>query len=165
MRSSRDELAEIITDAWLTKAPKSLAKAFLRRRWLSPGLGVSSGAAHLLTRPAHARSCSTRRAPPHSTCSRRSGSTAPTPTWCCPAVIRHYELEGRDAAFATELASGTIRRRGTYDAILAACIDRPLSKVESKVLDALRLGTHQLLSMRVPTTPRSAPPSTWCAPG
>ena len=26
---SRDELAEIITDAWLTKAPKSLAKAFL----------------------------------------------------------------------------------------------------------------------------------------
>ena len=26
---SRDELAEIITDAWLTKAPKSLAKSFL----------------------------------------------------------------------------------------------------------------------------------------
>ena len=25
----RDELAEIITDAWLTKAPKSLAKAYL----------------------------------------------------------------------------------------------------------------------------------------
>ena len=25
----RDELAEIITDAWLTKAPKTLAKAFL----------------------------------------------------------------------------------------------------------------------------------------
>ena len=67
-----------------------------------------------------------------------------------PAVIRHYKLDARDAAFATELASGTIRRRGTYDAILAACIDRPLSKVESKVLDALRVGTHQLLSMRVP---------------
>ena len=67
-----------------------------------------------------------------------------------PAVIRHYGLEGRDAAFTTELASGTIRRRGTYDAILAACTDRPLSKVEAKVLDALRIGTHQLLSMRVP---------------
>lgn len=67
-----------------------------------------------------------------------------------PAVIAHYGLQGRDAAFTTELASGTIRRRGTYDAILAACIDRPLSKVEAKVLDALRLGTHQLLSMRVP---------------
>jgi len=67
-----------------------------------------------------------------------------------PAAIRHYHLEGRDAAFATELASGTIRRRGTYDAILAACTDRPLSKVEAKVLDALRIGTHQLVSMRVP---------------
>ena len=67
-----------------------------------------------------------------------------------PAAIRHYQLEGRDAAFATELASGTIRRRGTYDAILAACTDRPLSKVEARVLDALRVGTHQLVSMRVP---------------
>ena len=60
-----------------------------------------------------------------------------------PAVIKHYKLEGRDAAFTTELASGTIRRRGTYDAILAACTDRPLSKVEAKVLDALRIGTHR----------------------
>jgi 16S rRNA (cytosine967-C5)-methyltransferase len=67
-----------------------------------------------------------------------------------PAAIKHYGLEGRDAAFTTELASGTIRRRGTYDAILAACTDRPLSKVEAKVLDALRVGTHQLVSMRVP---------------
>lgn len=67
-----------------------------------------------------------------------------------PSVLRQFALTGRDAAFATELVSGTIRRRGTYDAILAACIDRSLSKVEAKVLDALRLGTHQLLSMRVP---------------
>ena len=67
-----------------------------------------------------------------------------------PAVLRHHRLTGRDAAFVTELVSGTIRRRGTYDAILAACVDRPLSKVEAKVLDALRLGVHQLLSMRVP---------------
>jgi 16S rRNA (cytosine967-C5)-methyltransferase len=67
-----------------------------------------------------------------------------------PAVLRHHGLSGRDAAFVTELVSGTIRRRGTYDAILAACVDRPLSKVEAKVLDALRLGAHQLLSMRVP---------------
>ncbi|MBZ5741142.1 RsmB/NOP family class I SAM-dependent RNA methyltransferase [Nocardioides mangrovi] len=67
-----------------------------------------------------------------------------------PGLLRQHGLSGRDAAFATELAAGTIRRRGTYDAILAACIDRPLSKVEAKVLDALRLGTHQLLAMRVP---------------
>jgi 16S rRNA (cytosine967-C5)-methyltransferase len=68
-----------------------------------------------------------------------------------PSVLRQHRLTGRDAAFVTELVSGTIRRRGTYDAILAACVDRPLSKVEAKVLDALRLGTHQLLSMRVPS--------------
>ena len=65
-------------------------------------------------------------------------------------MLRQYALSGRDAAFTTELASGTLRRRGTYDAILAACVERPLAKVESKVLDALRLGTHQLLAMRVP---------------
>lgn len=68
-----------------------------------------------------------------------------------PAALARHGLSGRDAAFTTELASGTIRRQGTYDAILAACIDRQLAKVEAKVLDALRLGTHQLLAMRVPT--------------
>jgi 16S rRNA (cytosine967-C5)-methyltransferase len=67
------------------------------------------------------------------------------------SMLRERRLTGRDAAFATELVSGTIRRRGTYDAILAACVDRPLSKVDAAVLDALRLGCHQLLSMRVPT--------------
>src|SRR3546814_6999736 len=65
-----------------------------------------------------------------------------------PHVLRTAGLTGRYAAFVTELASGTIRRQGTYDAILRACVDRPLAKVEAKVLDALRLGTHQLLAMR-----------------
>lgn len=67
-----------------------------------------------------------------------------------PAVLAQHGLSGRDAAFVTELAAGTVRRQATYDAVLAACIDRPLRKVESAVLDALRLGTHQLLGMRVP---------------
>ncbi|UDY25312.1 RsmB/NOP family class I SAM-dependent RNA methyltransferase [Nocardioides sp. Kera G14] len=67
-----------------------------------------------------------------------------------PHALATHGLSGRDAAFATELASGTLRQQGTYDAVLAACIDRPLSKVEAKVRDALRLGCHQLLSMRVP---------------
>ncbi|MDQ1104283.1 RsmB/NOP family class I SAM-dependent RNA methyltransferase [Nocardioides zeae] len=67
-----------------------------------------------------------------------------------PDVLRKHGLGGRDAGFATELAAGTIRRQGTYDAVLATCVDRPLVKVEAKVLDALRLGAHQLLSMRVP---------------
>jgi 16S rRNA (cytosine967-C5)-methyltransferase len=67
-----------------------------------------------------------------------------------PVALGRRRVSGRDAAFATELASGTIRRRGTYDAILATCIDRPLDKVQVKVLDVLRLGCHQLLSLRVP---------------
>lgn len=68
-----------------------------------------------------------------------------------PAVTAHFALDARDAAFTTELASGTLRWQGLYDAVLAACVDRSLSRVEAKVLDALRLGTHQLLAMRVPT--------------
>ena len=67
-----------------------------------------------------------------------------------PTVLRRHGLTGRDAAFATELAAGTLRRRDTYDAVLATCVDRSLAKVEHDVLDALRLGAHQLLSMRVP---------------
>ncbi len=67
-----------------------------------------------------------------------------------PVALGRRGVTGRDAAFATELASGTIRRRGTYDAILAECIDRALDKVQVKVLDILRLGCHQMLSMRVP---------------
>ncbi|MFT4110345.1 RsmB/NOP family class I SAM-dependent RNA methyltransferase [Propionicimonas sp.] len=65
-----------------------------------------------------------------------------------PHVLARLGLGGRDAAFATELASGALRQRGTYDAVVAACVDR--GRVEAKVLDLLRLGAHQLLAMRVP---------------
>lgn len=67
-----------------------------------------------------------------------------------PHVLARLGLEGRDAALATELASGTLRMQGLYDAVLAQCVDRPLGKVEAKVLDLLRLGCHQLLGMRIP---------------
>jgi 16S rRNA (cytosine967-C5)-methyltransferase len=67
-----------------------------------------------------------------------------------PGLLRDRGLDGRDAAFATELSYGTLRGRGTYDAVLAACVDRPLDQVDLPVLDLLRLGAHQLLAMRVP---------------
>ncbi len=67
-----------------------------------------------------------------------------------PGLLRRAKLHGRDAGLATELAYGTLRGRGSYDAVLRACIDRPLDKVDSAVLDALRLGVHQLLNTRVP---------------
>ncbi|WP_422936440.1 RsmB/NOP family class I SAM-dependent RNA methyltransferase [Sinomonas sp. P47F7] len=67
-----------------------------------------------------------------------------------PARIRHHRLDRRDAGFATELAYGALRGQGTYDAILARCVDRPLDRLDPAVLDVLRLGAHQLLAMRVP---------------
>ena len=64
-----------------------------------------------------------------------------------PALLAERGLTGRDAAFATELTYGTLRGRGTYDAILAACSDR--DELDPPVRDVLRLGAHQLLATRV----------------
>src|SRR5690606_4257153 len=47
-------------------------------------------------------------------------------------------------------AYGTLRLRGRYDAVLATCVDRPLTGLDPALLDVLRLGAHQLLGMRVP---------------
>ena len=58
-------------------------------------------------------------------------------------------LEPREAALATELTYGTLRGQGTYDAVLAACSDRPLGKLDPPVLLVLRIGAHQLLATRV----------------
>ena len=44
--------------------------------------------------------------------SGRSRSGTPTPTWCCPACCASAGSCRRDAAFATELAYGTLRFRG-----------------------------------------------------
>ena len=64
-----------------------------------------------------------------------------------PALLTERGLTGRDAAFATELTYGTLRGRGTYDAILAACSDR--DQLDPPVRDVLRLGAHQLLATKV----------------
>ena len=61
------------------------------------------------------------------------------------------DFDARDAALATELVYGTLRRQGTYDAVLASCVDRPLGEVDPPVLDVLSLGAHQLLGTRIPT--------------
>lgn len=66
-----------------------------------------------------------------------------------PTEIRHAKLDKRDAAFATELTYGTLRAQGTYDTILRQNVDRELEQLDPPVLNALRLGTHQLLAMRV----------------
>jgi 16S rRNA (cytosine967-C5)-methyltransferase len=67
-----------------------------------------------------------------------------------PALLRERDLTSRDAAFATELLAGTCRWQGSYDVIIAAAAGRPLREFQPAVLDLLRLGVHQILSMRVP---------------
>ena len=67
-----------------------------------------------------------------------------------PGLLRDRGITGRDAALATELAYGALRGQGLYDAVIAACVDRPLTSVDPPVLDVLRLGAHQLLRTRIP---------------
>lgn len=67
-----------------------------------------------------------------------------------PRILRRMHLTGRDAAFGTELAFGTLRWRGLYDAVIARAADRPVAAVDVAILDVLRLGAHELLGMRVP---------------
>ncbi len=62
-------------------------------------------------------------------------------------LLRERDLAGRDAAFATELVGGTLRGQGSYDAVIDHLAGRP---PDPAVRDALRLGCHQLLGMRVP---------------
>ena len=66
-----------------------------------------------------------------------------------PSMLAERGLAGRDAALATELTYGTLRGRGSYDAILGLCSDRGLDRVDPPLREVLRLGTHQLLATRV----------------
>ncbi|GGI47125.1 16S rRNA (cytosine967-C5)-methyltransferase [Agromyces flavus] len=68
-----------------------------------------------------------------------------------PARIRRAGLSEADAAFATELTYGTLRRQGYYDAVIALAAGRPIDAIDPGVLDVLRLGAHQLLATRVAT--------------
>ncbi|AKK11175.1 RsmB/NOP family class I SAM-dependent RNA methyltransferase [Corynebacterium uterequi] len=66
-----------------------------------------------------------------------------------PGLMRQRKLSERDAGFATELTYGTLRTLGVLDNVIAACSSRPIDDIDPGVLDVLRLGTYQLLNMRV----------------
>lgn len=65
-----------------------------------------------------------------------------------PARIREAGLDHRDAGFVTELVAGTLRWRGRYDRIIELASKREIAQVDPRTLNVLRLGAHQLLSMR-----------------
>ena len=68
-----------------------------------------------------------------------------------PKALSESILEANDRAFATELVYGTLRMQGRHDHSISAASDRSLEQIDPKALIVLRLGTHQLKQMRVPS--------------
>jgi len=67
-----------------------------------------------------------------------------------PTLLEEAKLNARDSALAQELAFSTIRWQLTYDFILDQVSSRPVDEIDAVVLNALRMGSHQLLQMRIP---------------
>jgi 16S rRNA (cytosine967-C5)-methyltransferase len=59
-------------------------------------------------------------------------------------------VDSRDAGFIQELAFGTLRNKLLYEKVLELASAREIRKIEPPALIVLLLGTHQILSMRVP---------------
>ena len=68
-----------------------------------------------------------------------------------PKALTESSLDDKDRAFATELVYGTLRMQGRHDHFISAASDRILEQIDPKALIVLRLGTHQLKEMRVPS--------------
>lgn len=70
-------------------------------------------------------------------------------------VIKKEGLDRRDASLASALTFGVLQNRSYYDFLISRFCTTPPDKLESRVLDILRLGVCQLLSLdRIP--PRAA---------
>lgn len=67
-----------------------------------------------------------------------------------PKLITAAKLDSREAAFAQELAFGTLRWALFYDRIVEECAKRFTDEIELDALVVLRFGAHQILNMRVP---------------
>lgn len=67
-----------------------------------------------------------------------------------PAALARSGLNQRDRALATELAYGTLRHVPELDAAIGARATRPIARMSPGARAALRLGTYQLLHMRIP---------------
>ena len=81
---------------------------------------------------------------------RRCGDDDAYANLLLPVRIAEARLSPADAGLATELCYGTLRGRGYDDRIIALAANRPVERIDAKVLDVLRMGVHQLLRMRVP---------------
>jgi len=69
------------------------------------------------------------------------------------AAVRATLGDERDRALATEIATGTLRWRGTLDHLIAHFAKRPVARLDDEVVDILRLSLYQLLHLtRVPAS-------------
>ena len=66
-----------------------------------------------------------------------------------PALLEKSNLDSRDRAFATELAYGTLRMQGKYDAYIVKNADRSLEKIDPVLIDILRMGMHEIFSQNL----------------
>ena len=73
-----------------------------------------------------------------------------------PAALARSRVtlsDERDRALAGEIAAGTLRWQGAFDAIVAAYAARPVARLDPEVVDILRLTLFQLLHLdRVPAS-------------
>jgi 16S rRNA (cytosine967-C5)-methyltransferase len=60
-------------------------------------------------------------------------------------ALRRTPLSPADRGLATELVYGTLRRRGSLDALIRAHTDRPNDRITPEVWELLRLGAYQLV--------------------
>lgn len=61
--------------------------------------------------------------------------------------------DDRDRALAGEIATGTLRWQGAFDHVIAAFAKRPPAKLDSEVLDILRMTAFQILHLdRIPAS-------------
>jgi len=62
--------------------------------------------------------------------------------------LRGAGLSQQDAAFTTELVSGTLREQLLYDEVLTVASGRPIESLDVITRNILRLSAHQLLTMK-----------------
>ncbi len=65
-------------------------------------------------------------------------------------LLKQGSFDVRDAAFITELAYGTLRRRLEMDYVIGRFSRYPVKDLDPPVRNILRMGLYQLLYMRVP---------------
>lgn len=65
-------------------------------------------------------------------------------------IFREIELSERDRGFVTELVYGTLRNRARCDGAIRRTSDRPITEIDPKVLEVLRLAAYQILFLSSP---------------